>query len=66
MEAKFKVKPIFAAAIENDTPKITKAGVIYMPINEAIGFNYYECYFLIKSCHNECPKFNISSRFLTK
>lgn len=66
MEAKFKVKPTFAAAIENDTPKITKAGVFYMPVDDAIDFNYYECYFLISSCHNECPKFRISSRFISK
>jgi hypothetical protein len=27
--------------------------------------NYYETYFLIRSSHNECEKFNISQRFIS-
>lgn len=49
---RFKVKPIFAAAIENDPPKITNQGFFYMPVEVAVDFSYYECYFLIRGCDN--------------
>lgn len=52
IEKKYKVKTIFAADDDSLGPRITNTGSFFMPVQTAIDFNFYECYFLIKGSNN--------------